>query len=70
MATYVLIHGAGDVGWYWHLVERDLRTRGHGVVVMDLPIEDDAATLSDYADMVVEAIGNLREHLVVRRQLA
>ena len=22
MATYVLIHGAGDVGWYWHLVER------------------------------------------------
>ena len=28
------------------------------------------ATLSDYPDMVVEAIGNLREHLVVRRQLA
>jgi hypothetical protein len=27
-------------------------------------------TLSDYPDMVVEAIGNLREHLVVRRQLA
>ena len=21
MATFVLIHGAGDVGWYWHLVE-------------------------------------------------
>src|SRR5690606_19427582 len=20
-ATYVLIHGAGDVGWYWHVVE-------------------------------------------------
>jgi hypothetical protein len=47
------------VGWYWHLVERKLRTRGHEVVVMDLPVDDDAATWSDYADMVVEAIGDL-----------
>ena len=22
VATFVLIHGGGDVGWYWHLVER------------------------------------------------
>jgi hypothetical protein len=57
------------VGWYWHLVERVLRTRGHGVV-MDLSVDDDAATLSDYADVVVEAIGDLREDLVVRRRLA
>ena len=28
MATFALIHGAGDVGWYWHLVERVLRRRG------------------------------------------
>ena len=65
MATYVLIHGAGDVGWYWHLVERELRTRGHGVVVMDLPVDDDAATLSDYADTVVRAIGDRRKDLTV-----
>jgi len=25
MATFALIHGAGDVGWYWHLVEVELR---------------------------------------------
>ena len=37
-ASYVRIHGAGDVGWYWHLVEADLRSRGHDVVVMDLPV--------------------------------
>jgi hypothetical protein len=24
MATFALIHGGGDVGWYWHLVEREL----------------------------------------------
>jgi hypothetical protein len=69
LATYILIHGAGEVGWYWHLVARASNAWPR-VVVMDLPVDDNAATLSDYADMVVEAIGNLREHLVVRRQLA
>jgi len=24
MATFVLIHGAGDTGWYWHLTEAEL----------------------------------------------
>jgi pimeloyl-ACP methyl ester carboxylesterase len=66
-ATYVLIHGAGDVGWYWHLVEPELRARGHDVVVMDLPVDDDAADLSAYADVVVEAIGD-RTNLVVVAQ--
>ncbi len=56
------------MGWYWHLVERELRTRNHEVVVMDLPVDDDAATLSDYADVVVEAIGDRREDLAVVAQ--
>ena len=43
MTTYVLIHGAGDVGWYWHLLEAELRTRGHDTVTPDFPCEDDAA---------------------------
>jgi pimeloyl-ACP methyl ester carboxylesterase len=67
MATYVLIHGAGDVGWYWHLVEAELRGRGHDVAVMDLPVEDDAAGLREYADAVVAAIGG-RGHVVVVAQ--
>ncbi len=37
MSTFVLIHGAGDVGWYWHRVEAELRARGHDVVAPDLP---------------------------------
>lgn len=56
MSTYALIHGAGDGGWYWHLVEAELRRRGHRTVAPDLPADDDAATLSDYADAVIEAI--------------
>ena len=65
MATYALIHGAGDVGWYWHLVEADLRRRGHDVVAVDLPVEDDAAGLSNYADVVVDAIAGRRDVIVV-----
>ncbi len=64
MTRYVLIHGAGDVGWYWHLVEAELRARGHDVVAPDLPCDDEAAGLAEYADTVVEAIGG-RTNLVV-----
>ena len=62
-----MIHGAGDVGWYWHLVAAELRKSGHDVVTMDLPVEDDSAGLSEYADVVVDAIGD-RSNLVVVAQ--
>ena len=65
MSTYALIHGAGDVGWYWHLVEAELRDRGHDTVAPDLPVEDDVAGLDRYADVVVEAIGDRRDVVVV-----
>jgi pimeloyl-ACP methyl ester carboxylesterase len=67
MATFVLIHGAGDVGWYWHLVEAELRGKGHDVVAPDLPCDDDRAGLSEYADTVLDAIGD-RDELVVVAQ--
>ncbi len=65
MATFAFIHGAGDVGWSWHLVEEDLRARGHDTVAPDLPIEDDGAGLSAYADVVVDAIGDRPDVVVV-----
>jgi pimeloyl-ACP methyl ester carboxylesterase len=64
MATFALIHGGGDVGWYWHRVESELRRRGHDTVAPDLPCEDHSAGLGDYADSVIEAIGD-RQHVVV-----
>ena len=60
MAAFVLIHGAADVGWYWHLVERELRARGHATSAPDLPCEDDAAGLAEYTDTVAGAAGRLR----------
>lgn len=65
MSTFAFIHGAGDVGWYWHLVEAELRARGHETVAPDLPIEDDAAGLSRYAEVVVDAIGDRTDAVVV-----
>jgi len=69
MSTFVLIHVAGDVGWYWHLVAAELRTRGHDVVAPDLPCEDDSAGLKEYADTVVEAVGDLTDLIVVGHSL-
>jgi hypothetical protein len=57
VATFVLIRGSGDSGWYWHLVATELRERGHEGVAPDLPADDDAAELWTYAHAVVDAIG-------------
>lgn len=69
MATFVLIHGAGDVGWYWHLVQAELRERGHDVVAPDLPCDDDSAGLPEYADAVVDAIGERSDLVVVAQSM-
>ncbi|WP_329079936.1 MULTISPECIES: alpha/beta hydrolase [unclassified Streptosporangium] len=64
MTTYVLIPGAAADSWYWHLTAAELRARGHDVVTPDLPCDDDSAGLSEYADAVVDAVGD-RTGLVV-----
>jgi pimeloyl-ACP methyl ester carboxylesterase len=70
MPTFVLIHGAGSDSWYWHLVEPELRARGHDVVAPDLPCDDDSAGLSEYADAVVHAIGDRRRLVLVAQSMA
>jgi|SRR5262245_7557752 len=65
MSTFVLIHGGGDGGWNWHLVEAELRARGHDVVAPDLPGDDESATLTDYANAVVEAVDGKQDLVVV-----
>ena len=65
MATFVLIHGGGDVGWYWHRVVAELHERGHQAIAPDLPCEDDSAGLREYADTVVDAIGEQNDLVIV-----
>jgi pimeloyl-ACP methyl ester carboxylesterase len=69
MATYVLIHGGGGSAWEWHLVAAELRERGQDVVAVDLPIEDESAGWSEYADAVVDAIGDRTDLVVVAHSL-
>jgi pimeloyl-ACP methyl ester carboxylesterase len=69
MATYVLIHGGGGSAWEWHLVAAELRERGHDVVAVDLPIEDESAGWSEYADTVVDATGERADLVVVGHSL-
>ncbi len=69
MATYVLIHGAGSDGWYWHRVEPLLREAGHDVVTMDLPVADEDAGLADYLAVVEDAVGERDDLVVVGQSL-
>lgn len=68
--AYVLIPGAGGSAWYWHLLVDELHRRGQDAVAVDLPAADDSAGLSDYADAVVEAIGDRTRLVVVAQSLA
>jgi pimeloyl-ACP methyl ester carboxylesterase len=70
VASYVLIHGAGSDSWYWHLVGPKLQVRGHDVVAVDLPCDDAAAGLEEYARTVVEAVGDRRDVILVAQSLA
>jgi pimeloyl-ACP methyl ester carboxylesterase len=69
MATYVLIHGAGSDSWYWHLVTPRLQQLGHTVVAVDLPCDDDDAGLAEYAEVVVDAVGDHSEVILVAQSL-
>jgi pimeloyl-ACP methyl ester carboxylesterase len=46
-----------------------IRERGHDVVAPDLPCDDDAAALPEYADAVAKAIGDRTDLVVVAQSL-
>jgi pimeloyl-ACP methyl ester carboxylesterase len=56
MTTFAIVHGAGGSAWEWHRVREELLARGHDVVAVDLPSEDESAGLEQYADTVVAAV--------------
>lgn len=65
MANFVLIHGAGDVGWYWHLTEAELRARGHHTMAPDLPCDNEAASLDDYVGAVADVVAGHNDLVIV-----
>jgi pimeloyl-ACP methyl ester carboxylesterase len=70
MATYALIPGAGGDPWEWHLLARELESRGHDVVPVTLPAGDESAGWSDYANAVVTATSGRQDVVLVAQSLA
>src|SRR5690606_15322105 len=70
MADHVLIHGGGCSPWHWHLLEAELRRRGHRTVAVDLPCEDESAGLDDYAEAIAAAAAGLTDPVLVAHSLA
>ena len=70
VATYVLMHGGGSGSWYWHRVAPRLQALGHEVIAPDLPCDDDAAGLEEYADAVVQAVGGRSGIVLVAQSMA
>jgi pimeloyl-ACP methyl ester carboxylesterase len=52
VATFCLVHGAWHGGWAWDPLRAELEGRGHRVVAPDLPCEDTAAGVVEYAAVV------------------
>src|SRR3954465_5650943 len=55
MATFVLVHGAWHGGCAWERRRTELAAARHESIVMDLTVEDPAASFEDYASVVVDA---------------
>lgn len=59
MTTFALVHGAWHNGACWDPTAALLREAGHQVVAPDLPCDDPAAGLADYAATVLAALADL-----------
>ncbi|OUL34456.1 alpha/beta hydrolase [Nostoc sp. T09] len=65
MSLFCLVHGAFQGAWCWDLLIPYLEAQGHKTVAMDLPIEDASASLSQFADVVLQALPKTDDDIVL-----
>jgi pimeloyl-ACP methyl ester carboxylesterase len=65
VATFVLIPGAGCDPSYWRFLVAELKSRGHDAMPVDLPCDDDTAGLEQYVEVVIDAVDDRRDLVVV-----
>lgn len=70
MASFVLVPGAGGMASYWHRVVPLLANAGHDAIAVDLPGDDRRAGLAVYAEIVIRAIAERRDVVLVAQSLA
>lgn len=56
MTTFALIHGGAHGGWCWEQLVPELEARGHTAITPDLPLEDEAAGATAWAETVIDAL--------------
>jgi pimeloyl-ACP methyl ester carboxylesterase len=69
MASFVLVPGAGGMAWYWHRAVPLIRAAGHEPIAVDLPGDDRHAGLAAYADIVIGAIAERSDVILVAQSL-
>ncbi len=65
MSLFCLVHAACQGAWSWDLLIPKLEANGHSSVAMDLPIENSKATLSDFAETVIQALPSGEEDVIL-----
>jgi pimeloyl-ACP methyl ester carboxylesterase len=65
VTTFALVHGAWHDGACWDPVRPLLEARGHATLAPDLPASDPAATFPDYAAVVVDALRDAGDDVIV-----
>jgi pimeloyl-ACP methyl ester carboxylesterase len=65
MSLFCLVHGAFQGAWCWDLLIPYLEAQGHKIIAMDLPIEDASASLSQFADVVLQALPKTDDDIVL-----
>lgn len=65
MTTVALVPGAWHGAWCWERLSGQLTAAGHAVVTMDLPCDDVAAGCATYADVVLAAVADVDDELVL-----
>jgi pimeloyl-ACP methyl ester carboxylesterase len=68
-ASFILIPGAGGMAWYWHRVVGLLERAHREAIAVELPGDDNTAGLGEYAELVVRAIGQRTNVILVAQSL-
>lgn len=69
MTTFVLVPGAGGNGSFWLPLVNELATRGYEAVAVDIREDDEALGLPEYAEVVMQAIGERSDVVLVGQSL-
>jgi pimeloyl-ACP methyl ester carboxylesterase len=69
VSTFILLPGAGGSAWYWSRVVALLADAGQEAIAVDLPGDDEGAGLAKYARIVVDAVGDRGDVVLVAQSL-